>query len=44
MRSVPATASTPRDHTLCYHVGAAGDLLDVVRILHKHMDIDRHID
>jgi toxin ParE1/3/4 len=31
-------------HTLYYRLGAGGDLVDIVRILHKHMDIDRHLD
>jgi toxin ParE1/3/4 len=31
-------------HTLYYRVGASGDLVDVVRILHKHMDVERYLD
>ncbi len=33
-------------HTLYYRLGGAGDhlLVDVVRILHKLMDVDRHLD
>lgn len=33
-------------HTLYYRIGDTGDrlLVDVVRILHKHMDVDRHLD
>ena len=31
-------------HTLYSRLGARGDLVDVVRILHKHMDVDRHLD
>ena len=31
-------------HTLYYRLVAGGDLVDVVRILHKHMDVDRHLD
>lgn len=33
-------------HTLYYRLGDTGDhlLVDVVRILHKHMDVDRHLD
>lgn len=31
-------------HTLYYQPGTGGDPVDVVRILHKHMDIDRHLD
>lgn len=30
-------------HTLYYRLDAGG-LVDVVRILHKHMDIDQHLD
>lgn len=30
-------------HTLYYRVAAA-DLIDVVRILHKRMDVDEHLD
>lgn len=30
-------------HTLYYRV-AAGGLIDVVRILHKRMDVDEHLD
>lgn len=30
-------------HTLYYRV-AGNDLIDVVRILHKRMDVDRHLD
>jgi toxin ParE1/3/4 len=35
---------TAGSHTLYYRVGAGGDLVDVVRILHKRMDVDRHLD
>ncbi|QUR67788.1 type II toxin-antitoxin system RelE/ParE family toxin [Mycobacterium spongiae] len=35
---------TAGSHTLYYRVGAGGDLVEVVRILHKHMDVDRHLD
>lgn len=30
-------------HTLYYPI-AAGDVIDVVRILHQRMDVDRHLD
>jgi toxin ParE1/3/4 len=30
-------------HTLYYRL-ADRDVIDVVRILHKHMDVDRHLD
>ena len=30
-------------HTLYYRI-AGDDLIDVVRILHKRMDVDRHLD
>jgi toxin ParE1/3/4 len=30
-------------HTLYYRV-AAGHLIEVVRVLHKHMDVDQHFD
>lgn len=30
-------------HTLCYRI-ATVDLVDVVRIIHQRMDIDRHLD
>lgn len=36
---------TVGSHTLHYRLGAGGDdLVDVVRILHKHMDVDQHLD
>jgi toxin ParE1/3/4 len=35
---------TAGSHTLYYRVGAGGDLIEVVRILHKHMDVDRYLD
>lgn len=31
-------------HTLYYRVSAGEDLVDVVRILHKHMDVERYLD
>ncbi len=31
-------------HTLYCRIDAGGDLIDVMRILHKHMDADRHLD
>lgn len=31
-------------HTLYYRVGAGGEVIEVVRILHKRMDVDRHLD
>lgn len=30
-------------HTLYYRI-ASGDLIDVVRVLHNWMDVDRHLD
>jgi toxin ParE1/3/4 len=30
-------------HTLYYRL-AASDLIDVVRVLHKHMDVEQHLD
>jgi toxin ParE1/3/4 len=30
-------------HTLYYRI-ASGDMIDVVRILHQRMDVDRHFD
>lgn len=35
---------TAGSHTLYYRLGAGGELIDVVRILHKRMDVDRHLD
>jgi toxin ParE1/3/4 len=35
---------TAGSHTLYYRAGAGGELIDVVRILHKRMDVDRHLD
>ncbi|MEX3657418.1 type II toxin-antitoxin system RelE/ParE family toxin [Mycolicibacterium fortuitum] len=35
---------TAGSHTLYYRVGAGGELIDVVRILHKRMDVDQHLD
>ncbi|ART70071.1 plasmid stabilization protein ParE [Mycobacterium dioxanotrophicus] len=35
---------TAGSHTLYYRDGAGGELIDVVRILHKRMDVDRHLD
>ncbi|ELR85574.1 putative plasmid stabilization protein ParE [Mycobacterium sp. H4Y] len=31
-------------HTLYYRVAASGVLIDVVRILHRHTDVERHLD
>jgi toxin ParE1/3/4 len=38
---------TVGSHTFYYRVGrvgVGGDLVEVVRILHKRMDVDRHLD
>lgn len=35
---------TAGSHTLYYRVGSGGDMVEVVRILHKRMDVDRHLD
>jgi toxin ParE1/3/4 len=35
---------TAGSHTLYYRVGSGGDPVDVVRILHKRMDVDQHLD
>ncbi len=35
---------TAGSHTLYYRVRAGEELIDVVRILHKRMDVDRHLD
>ncbi len=35
---------TAGSHTPYYRVGAGGEPVDVVRILHKRMDVDRHLD
>lgn len=34
---------TVGSHTLYYRI-ARGDVIDVVRILHQRMDVDRHLD
>lgn len=31
-------------HALYYRLVTGADLVDVVRILHKYMDVDRHLD
>jgi toxin ParE1/3/4 len=35
---------TAGSHTLYYRVGADGHLVDIVRILHKRMDVDQNLD
>ena len=35
---------TAGSHTPYYRVGAGGELIDVVRIFHKRMDVDLHLD
>lgn len=35
---------TAGSHTVYYRAGTGGELIEVVRILHKRMDVDRHLD
>jgi plasmid stabilization system protein ParE len=41
--SPTAHADLERAHTLYYRI-ARGDVIDVVRVLHQRMDVDRHFD
>jgi hypothetical protein len=42
-RSAPATASWPPDHTRCTTGVTPDGVIDVVRVLHQRMDVNRHL-